>query len=359
MRHKLFRFHAAFFKWRAFFTEELLALILVLFVFVVPVSASTRFEDRSLYMNSALAGETTDYKISLKFMSPDPVGSLDMLFCIDPIPYMPCETPPGLDVSNAVLTEQTGETGFAITTQTENHILLSRSPSMIPTPGLSSSYTLSGVVNPSGTIPSFSIRLKSLSTSDGTGPQIDFGSVKGQITTPITIETQVPPQLIFCLAEIVHDNCEGTNDTYYRDMGLLSPTTTLTAQSQMAVGTNATAGFSITAYGNPMAAGTNVIDSLEVPTESIPGVNQFGINLVENQAPAVGKDPEGIWDNALPTSDYGQPDKYKYVPGDLVASSPNVSLMKKFTVSYIVNSSADLRPGVYTTTVTFIASGSF
>ena len=33
--------------------------------------------------------------------------------------------------------------------------------------------------------------------------------------------------------------------------------------------------------------------------------------------------------------------------------------MKKFTVSYILNASPDLRAGVYSTTVTFIASGRF
>jgi hypothetical protein len=142
-------------------------------------------------------------------------------------------------------------------------------------------------------------------------------------------------------------------------MGQLAADSTLTAQSQMAVGTNASAGFAITATGDAMSAGTSVIAPLAVPTESRPGTNQFGINLVANSLPAVGTDPEGTWANATPTSDYGIPNKYKYVPGDVVASSPNVSLMKKFTVSYIVNSSGNLRPGVYTTTITFIASGRF
>jgi hypothetical protein len=33
--------------------------------------------------------------------------------------------------------------------------------------------------------------------------------------------------------------------------------------------------------------------------------------------------------------------------------------MKKFTVSYVVNSSDNLKAGVYTTTITYIASGRF
>ena len=165
--------------------------------------------------------------------------------------------------------------------------------------------------------------------------------------------------LVFCLAQEVVYNCGGTNGVYQTDLGELTPETTLTAQSQMAVGTNASGGFSIITYGTSMAAGTNVIPGLEEPTLSQVGTNQFGINLVENTEPAVGIDPEGEWANALPNPDYSQPDHYKFVSGDMVAYSPNVSLMKKFTVSYIVNASRSLRPGVYSTTVNFIATGRF
>jgi hypothetical protein len=358
MQHWSVRFHAFTHSWHHFGSEAFLALIVAVFVFVVPAEASTRFQERGLFMTSTTPGVTTDYTVSLRFMTALPVGSLDMLFCIDPIPYNPCVVPAGLDVSGATLTDQSGETGFAIALQSTNHITLSRTSSMI-SPGDKSSYKFENIVNPTNTNKSFSIRLKSHSSTDATGPQIDFGSVKGQVTTGITIETQVPPMLVFCLAEQVHDNCAGTNDNYYSDMGTLSSESTLTAQSQMAVGTNATAGFSITANGTPMAAGTNVIDSLAAPTESKLGTNQFGINLVANNTPNVGSDPEGTWANALPTSEYSTPNKYKFVSGDEVAYSPNVSLMKKFTISYIVNAREDLRPGVYTTTITYIASGRF
>jgi hypothetical protein len=358
MQHKVVRFHARVSPWRYIWSEPFFSILLVLLVFAVPAMASTRFTDRSLYMNSAVPGATTSYTVSMRYMTPLPVGSVDMLFCIDPIPYMPCVTPPGLDVSNAVLSAQTGETGFSILSKTTNHIVLTRLPTMLTT-GNISSYKFDNIVNPTDTSQAFSIRLRSHSTPDATGPQIDFGSVRGQVTSGVTLETQVPPMLIFCVAEEVDDNCADTNKTNYTDMGQLSPTSTLLAQSQMAVGTNATAGFAITANGTPMTAGTNVIDSPSIPTTSKQGSNQFGINLVANSTPAVGSDPQGTWANAVPSPDYGTPNQYMYAPGDVVAYSPNVSLMKKFTVSYIVNSSPDLRAGVYTTTITYIASGRF
>lgn len=353
----LVRVHAAIFSWRHMWSEEVLALFLVLFVFIMPVSAAMRFQERSLYMNSSEPGATTSYKISFRYMSPQPVGSVDMLFCIDPIPYHACVPPSGLDVSNAVLSDQTGETGFSILSKTANHIVLTRTPSVISTTG--SSYTFDNIVNPTDTTQSFSIRLRSHGSTNALGSQIDFGSVKGQVITGIILETQVPPMLIFCVAGEVEDNCAGTNDNYYTDMGDLSPDTTLTAQSQMAVGTNASGGFAITANGTPPSAGTSVIDSLSSPTQSKLGNNQFGINLVANNEPTVGSDPEGTWANAVPSPDYSVPNHYKYVPGDVVAFSPNVSLMKKFTVSYVINSQKDLRAGVYSTTITYIASGRF
>ena len=357
MRHWLLRIHAHIFTWRYIRSGESLALLLVLFIFISPASAAMRLQDRSLYMNSTTPGETTSYTVSMRYMSPEPVGSVDMLFCVDPIPYHTCVTPPGLDVSGAVLESQLGEVGFSISHQSTNHIILTRPPSMIMSGG--SSYKFDNIVNPTDTSQSYSIRLKTHSTSDATGPQVDFGSVKGQVTSGIVIQTQVPPMLIFCVAQQVEDNCTSTNKINYVDLGELSADSTLLAQSQMAVGTNATGGFAITANGTALSAGTNVISGLRVPTESLQGSNQFGLNLVANDNPTIGNNPEGPWTNAVPTPDYGTPNRYKYVPGDIVAYSPNVSLMKKFTVSYVVNSREDLRPGVYSTTITYIASGRF
>lgn len=357
MHHKLVRIHTHIFAWRHIFSEEFLALLLVAFVFASPVAAATRFQDRGLIMQSATPGVTTSYTLKFSYASPPAVGSVDMLFCDDPIPYNPCVAPTGLNAAGAVLSSQSGETGFSILSKTPNHIILTRPPS--PILSGTSSYKFDNIVNPTTTDRAFAIRLRSHATTDATGPQIDFGSVRGQVTTDITLETQVPPMLIFCVAGEVEDNCADTSDINYTDMGQLSAESTLQAQSQMAVGTNASGGFAITANGDTLSAGTNVIDAPATPTASIPGTNQFGMNLVANNSPSVGSDPEGTWQNAVPAPDYGVPNQFKYVPGDVVAFSPDVSLMKKFTVSYIVNSREDLRAGVYTTTITYIASGRF
>lgn len=359
MHHRLPRLHGAVFKLRTLFSEELIALLLVLFVLAAPVGATTRFENRSLFMNSVTPGATTSYKLSLDYMTLEPVGSLDMLFCVSPIPTDPCVTPAGLDVSGATLSDQTGETGFSISQISQNHIVLSRASTMIAGSGSKSTYLFDNIVNPTDVSEAFSIRLTSHASSDASGVHIDFGSVRGKVGEGIILMTQVPPMLIFCAAEEVEENCFGTSETYFTDMGTLSDDGTLTAQSQFAVGTNASGGFAVAAFGAPLTAGTNVIDGILDPTQSQTGRNQFGINLVENSDLNIGHDPEGTWTNAVPSPDYSQPNVFKYVPGDVIAYSPNVSLIKKFTVSYIVNVSPSLKAGVYTTTINYVASGRF
>jgi hypothetical protein len=337
--------------------ETVLLLLAAVIMFTGQASAVIRLADRSLLIMDNTPGVTTQYKVSFTYTTQASIGSVNMLFCIDPIPYLPCDPPPGLDVSNAVLSNQTGETGYTITTQTANHIVLSRTPGV--TGSTPSSYTFDNIVNPNYTIHSYAIRLSDYTSMDATGPVVNPGSVLTQLDDGITLETQVPPMMLFCMAHTVQQNCTSTDNGHYKDLGTLSPTDTLIETSQMAVGTNASGGFVITANGTTMEAGTHELDALTEPTVSIPGNNQFGINTVANSVPNLGSDPDGPSNKAVAAPQYSQPNHFMYHDGDVIAEAPNVSLSRRFTVSYIVNSSPKLRAGVYTTTITFIATGRF
>jgi hypothetical protein len=280
-----------------------------------------------------------------------------MLVCYDPIPYMPCVTPTGFSAANAVLSNQTGETGFSIRSKSTNHIVLTRAPSVAG--GEESSYTFTGIVNPTDTSQTFSIRLADYASTDASGPLINLGSVVSVADEGIGLETQVPPILNFCLAQTVSQDCGEISDSNFTDMGQLSATGPLLATSQMAIGTNASSGYVITVNGPTMEAGSNIIDALTSPTSSSPGNNQFGLNLRANSSPDIGSDPDGPFANAQPAANYNTPNKFMYQDGDVVASAPNVSLMRRFTTSYLVNSSPKLRAGVYTTTLTYICTGRF
>lgn len=337
----------------------LLSLWLLFFflMLAVPVYAVTRFDSRSLFIYDNNPGVTTRYRVSFIYNTSTTVGSVDLLFCTSPIPYLPCIAPAGLDASNAELNDQTGETGFSILSRSPNHIIISRPPAMVGP--VFSTYSFDNIVNPSETAKSFAIRLSDYASTDASGPEIDEGGVLSSIGRGVVIETQVPPILVFCVAHEVSDNCSDTSGGNYSEMGNLSPNSTLTASSQMAAGTNASRGYTIAVYGSTLTAGNHIIDPLSSPTPSAPGNNQFGINLRANLNPGVGQDPDGAFANAAPTPAYDQPNKFTYHDGDVVASAPNVSLVRRFTVSYIVNSAPGLHPGIYTGTYTFICSGRF
>jgi hypothetical protein len=341
--------------------EAMLLLVCTFMLASQPAYAANviRLQQREMFVNNPNPGATTYYTIAFKYTTPENIGSIGILFCLNPIPTDPCTTPVGFDASHAILESQTGETGYSILSKSVNEIILTRAPSMTGVDR--SSYKFSGIVNPSQDYRSFSARLSTHLSTDASDPlpYVNLGSVLTQTVNSIFIETQVPPILVFCLGQEVTIDCDETSGGWYTDMGTLDPTQTLQAVSQMAVGTNATEGFTITSNGTTMQAGTNVIKPLASPTPSQPGVAQFGINLRANSSPGIGADPDGSWLNANPTPNYNIPNQFMYKDGDVVANSSEVSLQRRFTVSYIANSPPDLRAGVYTTTITFICSGRF
>lgn len=337
--------------------EAVISLVLAVTILGGQALAVTRFYNRSLYVTDNAPGATTTYTISFEYHTFTSVGSLDILFCFDPIPDHYCNAPTGMDASHAQLVNQTGETGFSISRETSNEIVLSRTAAVVGSEP--SSYTFSGIVNPTDATQSFSARLSDYASSDASGSLIDLGSVISEIENPIVLETQVPPLLVFCLGQQVDPNCESTSGGNYTDMGDLSQNYTLSASSQMAAGTNANTGYVITANGLTMSAGLHQITALTHPAPSNPGTNQFGLNLVANTTPAIGSDPTGTPTNTQLGNDYGIQNEYAYNSGDVLAEAGGVSQMKQYTVSYIVNAAANLPAGVYTTTLTYICSGRF
>ncbi len=355
--HRLKRLHFHLSPHYGYILEAITPLLCAL-VFMVPqVYAVTRFNNRSLLVTPPVPGATATYTVSLSYNTLTTVGSMDLLFCTDPIPNDPCIAPQGLNVSHAQLTNQAGVTGYSIKSETSNDMVLTRNPGVVSdTP---STYVFSNIVNPTKTVDAYFIRLSDYASTDASGSLIDLGTVGSEVNNSLIVQTQVPPMLVFCVAQEVSQDCNSDDGIYFSDLGNLDSTHTLTATSQMSAGTNASQGYVITVNGPSMEAGTNVITPLAKPTASIAGVSQFGINLTTNTAPSLGADPDGSFTNAVVAADYDHPNRFLYQDGAVVAGAPNVALIRRFTVSYIVNAASNLRAGVYTTTLTYICSGRF
>lgn len=317
-----------------------------------------RLGARSVQLSNSLASATANYILSFTGQTAGTVGSIRLQFCAnDPLIGLPCTAPSGFDLSGASLSDQTGMTGFAIDAadSTANVLVLGRTAG--PSIASASTYTLSGVVNPD-TEGSYYVRLETYATSDASGPHSDYGGLAFAITGAINISTYVPPYLLFCTGVTIQPyDCSTANGNYI-NFGEFTPGTTATGQTQLLVATNAADGYSIRVNGTTLTSGNNTIPPLATSDVSRRGVSQFGLNLRANGTPPVGSDPQG--DGAgTPAPDYNAPDFFRYNNGEVVAGALTSDSYRLYTASYIVNISTQQPPGIYVSTISYVALANF
>jgi hypothetical protein len=349
---------------RVIYSAPLLAFAAVLVltagglaVFLLTASGDQVLPQRSIRLSDANAGATTTYKLSFTVATPDTLGSISATFCSnDPLITDPCTVPDGFDISGATLSAQTGETGFSIGTgTTANQLILTRSPAI--SSAQPSSYTLDNVVNPSAN-GSYYIRLQTYSSDDATGSETDHGGIAFAINSQISISAKVPPYLLFCGGISIPSFDCATATGNYINFGNLSPASTGSAQTQLHIATNAGNGYAIDYGGTTLTSGNNTIPPLDVADVSRPGVSQFGINLAANQDPAIGQNKQGPGAGSV-TSAYAQPNLYKFLANDVIATSTGTSDYTRYTVSYVANISKTQPAGVYASTLTYVALANF
>ncbi len=340
--------------WSLTAASALLVTVAISFV-PMPVRAQ-QLQQRSLRVESATAGATTEHTFSFSYTTTGvAVGSIMFEYCTSPLDGVACVPPNGMNAGQAVLAQQQGETGYFVLARQTNRIILTRAPALPPTIN-PSTYAFTGIVNPSDT-GTFYVRITTYVSTDGSGPYTDFGAVVNATTQGVRISTEVPPILKFCVGLTIDSDCS-TADGNVVDLGTLNPSGASVGSSQMLAATNAEFGLAITVYGTTLTSGNNVIPALVTPTFSAPGNAQFGINLRANSDPGVGEEPSG-GGIATPATAYNTPNKYSFKSGDVVATSPAATDTRKFTVSYVANVAGAQAPGVYTATMTYICTASF
>jgi len=315
--------------------------------------AFTNLIQRSLTIGTSLASANTTHTFSFRFPITENVGSIMFQYCDDPIDNVPCNNPAGSDVSGAVLDSQSGETGFAIVSQSQNQIILGRTPGIVGSQ--LNTYQFSNVINPSNQGPFF-VRISAYATSDGSGSWLSFSSVAGSINQQIFINSEVPDILYFCAAVIIPTDCSDASGDFI-ELGTLTNSATKYGTSQFLVGSNAVNGYTVSANGPTMTSGTDQISAINSPDTSHLGTGQFGMNLRANLTPLLGADPSGGTGSPMP--DYDITNKYTYHDGDVLASSNTRSTFEIYTVSYIVNVSSSQPAGVYNTTITYLCTAAF
>ncbi len=353
---------------RNLITKILVSVTVLLIVGVAPFSLfhnaayslPTNMPNRSLIVQSAVPSDTNVlYDFTFDLTTAGSLGSVLFKFCSNsPLIADPCTQPSGFDATSALINTQFGETGFTIHPSSDaNNIIITRTPIAIgPTPR-SVGYEFSGITN-ADVAGSQYVRITSYVTTDASGSQVDEGGVAYSLSGGISISTTVPPYLLFCSGVTISGlDCLNISGSGI-NVGLLEPTTTAIGTSQLLIATNAESGYTISTIGTTLTAGNFAIDGMTTKAVSAQGTNQFGLNLRSNTTPIGGTDPSGPG-LGIPSPDYNTPNQFKFVNGDILASNGNASDINKFTASYIVNITDSKEPGIYSTTLTFLALATF
>ncbi len=335
----------------------MVAIAITLVASALLQAASNQLQYRSLKLSDSQASKTVVYKFGFTPRSLDTIQTIVLQVCAnDPFPGTPCTAPSGFDASGAVLADQTGDVGFVKSAQSSpNQIVLSRPP--FASTGQASTYTLSGVVNPD-TQGSYYVRVQTFADSDINGSANNYGGIAFVINASIAVQATVPPYLLFCAGVTVAGyNCDAVTGDYV-DFGELGSRQASIGTTQMLAATNAKDGYTLRVTGTTLTSGNNVIPALPSPDISRPGVSQFGMNLRANSSPQSGLDVSGSG-SGLAANGYNQINFFKFNDGDVVASSPRPDDARKYTATYIVNVNKVQSPGVYVSTLTYVALGSF
>ncbi len=333
-------------------------LVIAVSVFsMFPTSYAAEVKSRYISLETSVPSAVSNHRFGFNLATAGTLGSIELEYCDNnPLVGEPCSPPAGLSLIGANLSAQNGETGFSIhASSTANKVILTRVPiAASPQPVM---YQLNDVTNPSTANQTNFVRISTFASDDATGPRIDTGGVAFSTSGGLSVNTYVPPFLIFCVAINVAPNCSNSSGSSI-NLGDLSRTSARVATSQFAAATNDFTGYSASILGTTMTSGNNIIPALATPTPSNPGTSQFGMNLRANTNPTVGQNPLGAGTGTV-MPNYNSPNQFSFQNGSQLVSSNLSTNYNTFTVSYMVNINASQPPGIYSTTFTYVATASF
>ncbi|HSX36834.1 MAG TPA: hypothetical protein VLG13_01805 [Patescibacteria group bacterium] len=153
------------------------------------------------------------------------------------------------------------------------------------------------------------------------------------------------------------------------DLGVLHSGVTSTASATFSVKTYLASGYVVTTASTPPKNGSYTLAAPSSPTASNPATEQFGINLVANNACGGGMPgslgsnpvqvPSSVYSFGAAASGYNTACQFKYVNGDTVASSSKSSGETDYTISYIFNITGLTAGGTYTMNHVLVATSTY
>jgi hypothetical protein len=135
------------------------------------------------------------------------------------------------------------------------------------------------------------------------------------------------------------------------DLGTLTTEKTGTKTMTIKIRNYLSDGYVMQIVGEPPKFNGHVLSTSNTPVQSVPGTEQFGINIAANTNPVVGANllqvPDDKTSFGIAYPNYSSPNVFMYTPGDNVAHSTKSSGETDYTISMIVNISNATPAGHY------------
>jgi hypothetical protein len=328
------------------------------------------------------------------------VGSMLIMYCTSPIFTATCTTPTGFDAASltaATVSGLTGAGGFSLDTATTNAAINAAIPAGTGVcngsgttrtncvavrhgSGQAQTGTPTGVITYGGGAADF---IKNPTTDDyafyariivfsdiAYATQVDYGGVAMSTAQQIDITAKVQEVLNFSVGA-THvapgGSCTALSDSGAVALGdvngVLSLTTQYDAYSYFRVNTNTLNGTVIQYSGDTLESGANSITALSSEVVTAAGTESFGLSFdsasgnysLTNLTRAAGYD-EG--NGALGTAKFNYSTASVGTPVQ-IASSTGAIICDTGAIRYVGNIDTTTPAGIYTTTVTYIAIGTY
>ncbi len=347
------------------------------------------------------------YEVGFETSTADDVGGVVIEFCSNsPIIGDACTAPAGftVDDDNLLLDSQTGLTGFSVdtTNSTVNRIILTRTPAA-DGGGTSAVFVFgdggaNGITNPTTTNTTFYGRILTFDTqagaqqyaptdidNGGANTVVDAGGVALSTVAQITVTAKVQERLVFCVYTTGAGNdCNaksGTAVTLGDENGVLSAAGEFVdTTAKFSIQTNATGDAVVRMKGDTLTSGSYTIDAAGDTALSTPAAPAEFFGMCNYQSAGTGLAADGPYDggtgdcstttNTSGTASTGGSGTAQFAfdtdPANGTGSTYGQAIATKAagdfstgTLAFVGQVANTTEAGIYTTTLTFIATGTY
>ena len=155
-----------------------------------------------------------------------------------------------------------------------------------------------------------------------------------------------------------------TVNTSSINFGALSTSVAATANATFSVLNYTSYGYIVQIIGAPPNTGAYTLAGMSSTGPSVPGTEQFGMNLVANTSPTTFganpvQTPDSSFSSGAAASNYNTANNYRYVAGETIASASASSGLTEYTMSYIINAANTTAGGSYSGAQTLVCVGTY